>query len=101
METATEDKFTFSLWKDRVEQLGDLAKSIGKILHCVGGCSDGHGQIPGALVKRPLIRFKKLAEKDGALSGHEKFKFHENSKSAMKQFEKIVIEHKVLDIMFQ
>ena len=68
---------------------------------CARGCSDGHGQISGAVVTRPLIQFKKLTGKDEALSSHGELKFHEISKLLTENFETTITEHRKLDIVSQ
>ena len=67
----------------------------------VGGRSDGHGQLPGALVTRPLQQFKKLTGKDGALSKHEKLNCHKEAVVMKDNFYKTVIEARHDDILSQ
>ena len=67
----------------------------------VGGRSDGCGQPPGALVTRPLQQFKKLTEKDGALSKHEKLNYHNEAVVMKNNFHKTVIQARHDDILSQ
>lgn len=64
----------------------------------VGGRSQGHGQQPGILVRRPLDRFKYITCKGGALISHMNTMYHRNVTVALDYFKPSQTKNRELDI---
>ena len=64
----------------------------------VGGRAEGHGQLPGKLVSKPLDRFDDLTGKNGVLTRHQITNYHQRSVIALDAFKKVLIDRSQLDI---
>ncbi len=57
----------------------------------VGGRALGHGQMPGTLVTKPLVRMDDLTGKNGALSCHQEKEYHKRSVLDMQHFDSVFV----------
>ena len=57
----------------------------------VGGRALGHGQLPGNLVTKPLVRMDDLTGKNGALSCHQEKAYHKRSVLDMQDFVSVFV----------